>query len=574
MIDDFGERIEGAAKDRWQRLLHEMGPISDYELARRPLSETFPDLRYASLLKEGADPWMLSFYRAARDSLPAKPGPKRMTAWVRQVRDIRSLCGRLLRGEVDASDVRDKLERQTGMRDSLSGRIALYQRFGHGRSLKAFTVEHGQFTRIQGVRYDPPVSRWRIRNGKAGIDIVAPSLDLACDELAPHIETAGRTRATRFSLYRRRPGNDVIIGKKIGKTHVDLAHFSDETEARDYLRDHRDILEARLEALRAMPAERGRENRSRQGPDRRGGADITPETFTRTFGFRGVQFGNYVGNARRQHDLNDTYDALIDLSDVLGCPPSALSLDGELGLAFGARGRGGRNAGAAHYETDRVVINLTKTQGAGSLAHELFHAIDNHVGAALGGRDSFATATTGTRGPGDMPRAAYDLRNLVTTIARETGVMQRSRQADRYRSSPYFTQPEEVGARCFEAWVIDRLAARGIVNDYLANVMDEEVHAAEARMLGLPEDEDRYTYPKAAEMPRLRTIFLEAFGAGTALSRILDSAGTAPVPTCPEEAPAGNTPDARASSSATGRPVPHASEEEPFDGIDFDALEF
>ena len=93
-------------------------------------------------------------------------------------------------------------------------------------------------------------------------------------------------------------------------------------------------------------------------------------------------------------------------------------------------------------------------------------------------------------------------------------------------------------------------------------------------MLGLPEDEDRYTYPKAAEMPRLRTIFLEAFGAGTALSRILDSAGTAPVPTCPEEAPAGNTPDARASSSATGRPVPHASEEEPFDGIDFDALEF
>src|SRR5699024_3147526 len=61
-----------------------------------------------------------------------------------------------------------------------------------------------------------------------------------------------------------------------------------------------------------------------------------------------------------------------------GVPSKALSLDGELGLAFGARGRGGRRAAKAHFESDHIVINLTKRAGAGSLAHEWWHALDNY----------------------------------------------------------------------------------------------------------------------------------------------------------------------------------------------------
>ena len=51
-------------------------------------------------------------------------------------------------------------------------------------------------------------------------------------------------------------------------------------------------------------------------------------------------------------------------------PPRALSLNVSLGLAFGARGRGWKNAPLAHYEPVKVVVNLTKNKGAGSLAHE------------------------------------------------------------------------------------------------------------------------------------------------------------------------------------------------------------
>ena len=37
------------------------------------------------------------------------------------------------------------------------------------------------------------------------------------------------------------------------------------------------------------------------------------EQFSDAFGFRGIQFGTYVENTRRQQDLNNAYDALQDV---------------------------------------------------------------------------------------------------------------------------------------------------------------------------------------------------------------------------------------------------------------------
>src|SRR5690606_17849340 len=105
-------------------------------------------------------------------------------------------------------------------------------------------------------------------------------------------------------------------------------------------------------------------NAPRVGIDHRNGANVTPEQFGETFGFRGVQFGNSVEQKRRQQDLNDAYDGLMDLAGILNLPPKALSLNGELALAFGARGIGGKHPFKAHYEPGEVVINLTKGNGA------------------------------------------------------------------------------------------------------------------------------------------------------------------------------------------------------------------
>lgn len=101
--------------------------------------------------------------------------------------------------------------------------------------------------------------------------------------------------------------------------------------------------------------------------------------FQDVFGFRGVEFGNWNNNAERQHLMNQAFDAFLDLAEILQVPPRAISLNGDLSLAFGARGSGISGA-RAHYERDYAVINLTKIKGAGSLAHEWWHAVDHYLG--------------------------------------------------------------------------------------------------------------------------------------------------------------------------------------------------
>ncbi len=111
------------------------------------------------------------------------------------------------------------------------------------------------------------------------------------------------------------------------------------------------------------------------------GRDVLPQDFLDTFGFRGGEFGNWVSQAERQASLNHGYHALLDLAAVLNLPPRGLSLGGTLAIAFGARGSGRY---AAHYEPGRRVINLTKPSGAGALAHEWAHALDHWLATETG----------------------------------------------------------------------------------------------------------------------------------------------------------------------------------------------
>lgn len=115
----------------------------------------------------------------------------------------------------------------------------------------------------------------------------------------------------------------------------------------------------------------------RSGADVREGRAITAKEFSETFGFRGIEFGNWAANDERQRILNMAFEALHDMATLIGVPPKAMSLNGTLGLALAARG-GGKFA--AHYEPGKLVINITKLRGAGSLAHEWGHALDHYFG--------------------------------------------------------------------------------------------------------------------------------------------------------------------------------------------------
>lgn len=111
---------------------------------------------------------------------------------------------------------------------------------------------------------------------------------------------------------------------------------------------------------------------------RLGEREVSTDEIHQKFSFRGGEFGNWLSQKERGEVLNMAYDALLDLSDVIGAKDSDISLDSSLSIAFGSRGKG---RASAHYEPMRRVINLTRMSGAGSLAHEWFHALDNYMGS-------------------------------------------------------------------------------------------------------------------------------------------------------------------------------------------------
>lgn len=99
------------------------------------------------------------------------------------------------------------------------------------------------------------------------------------------------------------------------------------------------------------------------------------------FQLKSLQYGNAMTKDERRYHTKWTMDAFSDLSDILDLPMEQISVNGKLGLAFGARGKGGA---LAHYEPTTKMINLTRANGFGSLAHEWGHFLDNMMSKDMG----------------------------------------------------------------------------------------------------------------------------------------------------------------------------------------------
>lgn len=112
----------------------------------------------------------------------------------------------------------------------------------------------------------------------------------------------------------------------------------------------------------------------------RNGQDVTAHTLQATFGFKAVEFGEYLNQSDRQIALNNAYDGCFALAKALDIDPKFVGFNGMLGVAFGSRGR---SAAMAHYEPSNRVINLTKNSGFGSFGHEFFHAYDHLIFSAM-----------------------------------------------------------------------------------------------------------------------------------------------------------------------------------------------
>lgn len=511
-IDDFGEVIHGAAKHRRAALADDLNTDKTAEDYRtQPLSKLFPKPDYEKMAAEGTDNKTLAMLALLRNMIPPKPRVShRLNRWAKQVEEVRDTAGQLLDGSLPADKFIDRISQEKGSHyREIVNTWEMLHRLSPAQIEQAsgYRVKTHAYSMFGGKEYSPPKVVYTLENEKGRSVLDSEDLnDLHKKAKAYFDQQSASPKSaddkTKLDIYQHKRSGEVFIAYGKNKTVLQRG-FKTVAEAREYTKTHRAELLEKLNALRKQSREeqRNASNRDRTGPDRREG-DVTPEKFSDAFGFRGVQFGNYVEGPRRQSDLNRAYDSLMDMSDVLKVPPKALSLNGRLGLAFGARGKGGKNAAAAHYEPGQVAINLTKGNGAGSLAHEWFHALDNYFGqhdvtrdGEVASGDRFMTARD-TRGSLYQPEAypvreeVYDAFMGVVKAVNNSGMRRRSLLLDDVRSKPYWSTYVEMSARAFERYVQDKAKAAGVENDYLVNIRKADDH-------GSP---DTYAYPTEAEL--------------------------------------------------------------------------
>ena len=91
---------------------------------------------------------------------------------------------------------------------------------------------------------------------------------------------------------------------------TDKAHFDSKEDFWKFVAEHKPELESRYRELKEEFSRSEKDWRSgnpirdRVGPDYRQGKDATPEMFQETFGFRGVEFGNWVKQGKNGRNGN------------------------------------------------------------------------------------------------------------------------------------------------------------------------------------------------------------------------------------------------------------------------------
>ena len=510
-LEDFGEKIGGARKDLVKDYVKTLKEITDNDIMTLPLSKSWAMPNYQKMIDEGVNKKIVAFLRVMREYLPLKPKKNYMVRqWAAQVNAFKDSAGYLLE---DGGGQDERIEKVRNYLDNLgylshkfASNVLLYEELGHDNSFKKYKV-------LFPDKIDKDFALAEGYSIRVKADTKEEFIEKLKEKFKEDPEST-RSKNVKFSIYENTKTKDIYIGKNVGVNVIQVSkNFNTIQEAREYRRDNQEALEKELTKLKFIPDERNATNRERQGIDHLKGTNATPKEFNKTFGFRGVEFGNWVTTKERQDNLNNTYNALVDLASILKLPTTAISLNGELGMAFGARGLVHSKA-SAHYETDKIVINLTRKKGAGSLGHEWWHAVDNYFSRRKNSKDDFITERNKKAIDNTTRKevlAALD--NIVDTIKNNTKIKERSVILDSRRSKVYWSQTRELIARSFENYITHKLKDIDTINDYLANFKDTETFIKDSfgRDGGLYSLKDGYPYLLENEIPIVAEAFDKLF---------------------------------------------------------------
>ena len=202
------------------------------------------------------------------------------------------------------------------------------------------------------------------------------------------------------------------------------------------------------------------------------------------FNLKSIEFGNWMNQEDRANFLYASMLSFHHLAPLLGITDEQIGLNGTLSLALGARGH---SRAMAHYEPNpNSIINLTKTKGIGSLAHEYAHALDNALSYKIPSKKTYVSGGRSTR-KGYDPKIAhngnwfermfeeffnvlyFDHRGQITSFNRTIANL-----------SDYWNQRNEVFARTFEVYTALKLKNHRITNRFLVSGISNNAYPSQS----------------------------------------------------------------------------------------------
>ena len=490
-IEDVGEKIGGARKDIIRATADRI------DINGETFSKIFPKFDFKKLIQSGLDPKLASglkfIYDHSKESFKSKKRSRGEIAALNETRFIANYAKGYLLGDTSV-DYSDKGWVFTDYGKELyQFNTELYNKLHEVLGDDMFDIDLGKY--FIDVVPDSDGSKGKsstvfYRDGKP-IDVkyivkVGSTQLFTKDEHDDAVKffldkvksSVNYKKANPYKLavyYFPRKKGSYYIGTKIGGKVVALTPEGNEYNY-SYIDEHRAELQAAAERIASEMKDKAKsgENkkwkpemnlgnmRDRVGMDYRGGRSVSAKELMDKFGFRGIEFGNYVTQKERQQYLNECYDAFMDMAGILGISPKAISIDGKLALAVGARGTG---KASAHYEPAKHVINLTKAKSAGTLAHEWWHAMDFHFG-----RKSSSTPSTDNRFDEETRTEVRKAIESLMGKIQDSDYYKRSRLLDsRIGWKDYYSTNTELAARAFQDYITKRLIDKGQINDFLSH---------------------------------------------------------------------------------------------------------
>jgi hypothetical protein len=509
-IEDSGVKIGGARKDRYAVFIENYRTKNEAEILMNPYSKIVPEPNYDLLRKNGISEDTLNLMKAVRSCINPtstdKLGSEKKNKYIASVQMILAIenvlsqdktgehtkrlkeCYReedTYKGYIDrhisrlmeskkAIDVLkenfgitlgdNRLGYQDEILKCLGQKADLIKELGGAEKVKNGSWWIGVNETPSGRLYESNTTSIKIGRQSIEREKVIGWLE----ERIVKKEGEKKKREMSFSVILNRGRNTGYVVPSSRKEEI-LAEvpselIADPKKLFEWVNKNKEVLESIHKEIQDSL------NSFNKAPEERIGVEylkkgelINSDMFIKGFGLKGVEYGLWESQDVRKLNVVKAYNSLMDLSKLIGVSPKAISLNGELSLAFGSRGV---PKARAHYEFQTQAINLTKENGQGSLAHEWFHALDHYLA-----RHSGVEGVCATNSPEARANIRGELKECIDNLMKE---IVSSDYAKRCKDmGPYWSKPEELAARAFQRYIVEKNLEAGGKNYYLSDYRTE-----------------------------------------------------------------------------------------------------